>query len=107
MTSSRLPLDAHLRDRSRVRRVGAPALPIPAWARFDDFVDAANAAGAETNRHELLAAWICTASPSARELRKRVERYRSMTVRDVAPSGRAGSKYATFAVRTAGRPVGR
>jgi hypothetical protein len=101
-----IPLDAFLHDRTLVPRAGGVALPIPLWDRLDGFVARVNALGGKTNRHELLAAWICAADPVSEVLKEWVEAYRVAEVRDFIRDAEPTELLRSFAVRTAGRPRG-
>lgn len=100
----RVSLDARLADRSKVPRAGAPALPVPLWARLDDLVRQANEAGAETTRVELIAAWLVSSSPTGEAMKQWVESYRTIPVRDVVGQTRQDARTRNFTIRQAGRP---
>jgi hypothetical protein len=102
--SCRIPLDERLADREKVPRAGAPAFPIPLWAYVDELVERANRVGASTNRVELIAAWLIVSTPSANTMKRWVETYRGVPVRQVVLGSSAEAKSRIFTPRQAGRP---
>lgn len=77
--------------------------PIPIDARLDGLVGLANAAGAATNRKELLAALVLAAPTRPASLRNTILKIRVTPVRETGIGGNDTDRYV---LREPGRPSG-
>jgi hypothetical protein len=82
-TQQGLQLDANRLAASSVAKSAAVSWPFPVDRRLDQLVELANQAGANTRRHELVAALVAAATTDGEELLHLVIGWRKRLVRDV------------------------
>lgn len=76
-------LDANTAAATTVTKAAAFSWPFPVDRRLDQLVELANRAGANTRRHELVAALVAASPADGEELLRTVIAWRKMAVKDV------------------------